>query len=40
MTYKERKAQNPDYQICALKDIAFKALAKNNKNASCQLNWY
>ncbi len=31
MTYQERKAQNPDYQICALKDIAFKALAKNNK---------
>ena len=31
MTHQERKAKNPDYQICALKDSAFKGLAKNNK---------
>ena len=31
MTYQERKAQNLDYQICTLKDIAFKGLAGNNK---------
>ena len=31
MTFQERKAKNPDYQICALKDAAFKGLAKNNK---------
>ena len=31
MTHQERKVKNPDYQICALKDSAFKGLAKNNK---------